>query len=431
MGRRSSKASARRAVATTHRAALKCLLHDRTGETARDLDQRRPSDLKTEETSMSSRPIVAIPAAYKRRYARMHPARQMVGLMLWLPASVVILFSLCYIGALHAPAPHDVPIGVVGTSTNDQQLASDLQASSKGALRVNTIRAANAAAVRSGKLAAAFVPGSPGHPAKVIVASANGYQLAEYAQQTLAPLAAAERTTVRVDDVAPLPAGHDNLGTVSFFITLVATLGGYLLGVFCGQQGAPLRRRDRWSVVAAMGALLSLLVTGISGPILGAFTGHFFEAWAVTYATVLVAGLVTDALGYYFGRFLIVPALVLFVFINVPSGGGTYPVTFVPGIFRWLNHIVLSSYDVPLMRHVLYGVGPHVARGIYGLAAYGATGVILALAGPYFVRWRQHRRAKFGLSPRGMMGDASLQLALGSTTSGPDNVTLTADDRSL
>ena len=380
---------------------------------------------------MSSRPIVAIPAAYKRRFARMHPARQMVGLMLWLPVSVVILFSLCYIGALHAPAPHDVPIGVVGASTHDQQLASDLQASSKGALRVSTLPAANAAAVRSGKLAAAFVPGSPGHPATVIIASANGYQLAQYAQQALAPLAATERTTVRVDDVAPLPAGHDNLGTVSFFITLVATLGGYLLGVFCGQQGAPLPRRDRWSVVAAMGALLSLLVTVISGPILGAFTGHFFEVWAITYATVLVAGLVTDALGYYFGRFLIVPALVLFVFINVPSGGGTYPVTFVPGIFRWFNHIVLSSYNVPFMRHVLYGAGPHVARGIYGLVAYGATGIILALAGPYFVMWRQHRRTKLGLSPRGMMGDASLQLALGPRTSGPDNVTRTADDRSI
>jgi hypothetical protein len=83
------------------------------------------------------------------------------------------------------------------------------------------------------------------------------------------------------------------------------------------------------------------------------------------------------------------------------------------------------------MRHVLYGAGPHVARGIYGLAAYGATGIILALAGPYFMRWRQHRRAQFGLSPRGMMGDASLQLALGPRMSGPDNVTRTADDRSI
>jgi hypothetical protein len=233
-----------------------------------------------------------------------------------------------------------------------------------------------------------------------------------------------------VDDVAPLPAGHDNLGTVSFFITLVATLGGYLLGVFCGQQGAPLPRRDRWSVVAAMGALLSLLVTVISGPILGAFTGHFYEVWAITYTTVLVAGLVTDALGYYFGRFVIVPALFLFVFINVPSGGGTYPVAFVPGIFRWLNQIVLSSYDVPLMRHVLYGAGPHVARGIYGLAAYGATGVTLALAGPYFMRWRQRRRAKCGLSPRGMMGDANQQLLLTASTSDPHQVAGSGDSRS-
>jgi hypothetical protein len=234
-----------------------------------------------------------------------------------------------------------------------------------------------------------------------------------------------------VDDVAPLPAGDDNLGTVSFFITLVATLGGYLLGVFCGQQGAPLPRRDRWSVVAATGILISLLVTVISGPILGAFTGHFFEIWAITYATLLGAGLVTDALGYYFGRFVVAPALVLFVFINVPSGGGTYPVTFVPGIFRWLNHIVLSSYDVPLMRHVLYGAGPHVTRGIYGLAAYGAAGVILALAGPHFRRWRQHRRAELGLSPGGMMADASLQLALGARTPEPSNVTGSADDRSI
>ncbi len=254
-----------------------------------------------------------------------------------------------------------------------------------------------------------FVPGAPGHPAQAIVASANGDQLSLFAQQALAPLAAAEKTTLHVTDLAPLPA-HDACGTVPFFVTLVGTIGGYLVGMFCGMLGAPLKRRVRWSIIVATTFVLSLALTVIAGPILGAVSGHFFQVWAITWAAGVAAGLLTDALGYYFSRFVVIPALFLFVFINVPASGGTYPVQFVPGVFQWLHHIVIGGYDVPFLRRTLYGVGPSVWSGIWALVVYAAIGIALSLAGPYYAAWRRRRRAKLGLSPAGMMGQASHQL---------------------
>jgi hypothetical protein len=182
--------------------------------------------------------------------------------------------------------------------------------------------------------------------------------------------------------------------------------------MFCGQLGGPLRRRDRWAIIASISVVLSLILSVIVGPILDAFSGHFVDVWAITCATLLIAALVTNGLAYFFGRFVIMPALFIFVFLNVPASGGAYPQTFVPGIFRWLNHVVIGGYNVPLMRRALYSVGPGIGRGIIGLAVYGLIGLALGIVGPSFVNWRRSRRAQLGLSAAGMMGDATHQLAL-------------------
>ena len=332
--------------------------------------------------------------------------------MLWLPTAFVILFSLCYIGGLHSPVPHDVPIGVVGTTPQSRELADGLQASSQGAMTGRAYRSVDTAAVRDGTVAALFIPGAPGKPAEAVIASAaSGKQLASFAEQALAPLAAAEKTTLHVRDVAPLPV-RDIAGTVPFFTSLVATIGGYLVGMFCGMLGGPLSRRVRWAVIIVSSVLLSLALTIVVGPVLSAVSGHFLQVWLVSWATMLATGLVTDALGYYFARFTVIPALFLFVFINVPACGGPYPVYFVPSLFRWLHHVVIGSYSIPLLQHSLYGAGSPVSDGIYGLAGYAAAGVALAWAGPYYAAWRRRRREKLGLSPAGMMGEASHQLMM-------------------
>jgi hypothetical protein len=364
---------------------------------------------------MTPRPVVQIPDRFKRRYATLHPAGQMVGLMLWVPTAFVILFSLCYIGALHAPAPHNVPIGIVGTSPAARQLAETLQTTSHGAVRTSVSSSVGTGAVRDGDVAALFVPGSSEQPAQVIVASANSLTLAQYAEQLFTQVAAGEHATIRVDDLAPLPA-RDAGGTVPFFITLVSTIAGYLTGMFCGLLGGPLRRRARWAIIAVTSVVLSLLLSVIVGPLLGAVSGHFIQLWAITCATVLAAGLVTNGLAHFFGRFVVMPALFIFVFLNVPASGGSYPPSFVPGIFRWLNHVVIGGYDVPLMRRTLYSVGPGIGRGIIGLAVYGLIGLGLGIVGPSFVNWRRSRREQLGLSPAGMMGDATHQLALRATS---------------
>ena len=108
---------------------------------------------------------------YRAQYEKLPPGAQMIGLQLWLPLVFVIAFCFCYIAAFHAPAPHQVPVAVVGTGAQTQSFAQRLQANSAGALsvRVEPSIGAARAAVRSGDLAAAYAPGTTS--ARLILAS--------------------------------------------------------------------------------------------------------------------------------------------------------------------------------------------------------------------------------------------------------------------
>jgi hypothetical protein len=349
---------------------------------------------------------------FKRGYERLHPSAQMIGLQLWLPLVFAVLFVACYIGAFHSPAPRGVPVGVVGPAAAAREFGAVLGKAIPGGFNVRPVDPGGEQAalneVRRGDLAALYAPQSKGR-AVLTYAAANGKQLQLTVTQTFQGLAAASGVILTTRDVAPLPAA-DIAGTVPLYVSLVGTIAGYMVGMFTGMMGGPLKRRTRWGILAGASLVLSLLVAVLAEFAVGALSGHFWALWATVLCTSVAVGLVVDGLGYYLNRFVTGAALVLFVFLNIPSSGGAIPVDLVPEPFHWLSHVVIGDGVIAILRDVFYGAGPGLPYGIWRLAAYAAAGLLLALAGPHYAAWRYRRRSQLGLPVGGMMGHAQYQL---------------------
>ncbi|RFA17195.1 hypothetical protein B7R21_00165 [Subtercola boreus] len=338
-------------------------------------------------------------SAYRRWYSTLHPSLQLIGLQLWLPLFFIVAFCLCYVAAFHAPHPHDVPVGIVGSA---QQFESDLDRTVPGVVSVESLATVDEAkaAVLSGRVAVAFDPAT----STIFKASAHQYQVSALLPVLITPALQAENITPTTLDLAPLPP-YDEYGTVSMYLMLAWCIGGYMVAMFIGLMGAPLRHRSRMAVIVVGGALISLITNVLAGPVVGAVDGHFGALFLIAWGWIVAVGLAVNGLSYFAGRFIAVPAMIIFVFLSMPSSGAAYPSWFMPEPFAWLNHVVVGSGITEMLKRELYGVGPGFARGFIMMAGYAVVGLVLMFVGKPYLEWRRVRRVISGRTT--MFADAN------------------------
>jgi hypothetical protein len=56
--------------------------------------------------------IRQVAGRWRRLYSSLPTSIQLIGLQLWLPVLLIVLFCVCYIGAFHAPEIRDAPVGL-------------------------------------------------------------------------------------------------------------------------------------------------------------------------------------------------------------------------------------------------------------------------------------------------------------------------------
>ena len=337
-------------------------------------------------TSDGAAPPKHEPGRYRRWYSTLHPSLQLIGLQLWLPLFFIVGFCLCYIAAFHAPHPHDVPVAVVGSSSTADELQASLDEARPGVIDVRAYGSADDAeqAVLAGHVAVAYDPADT----TIYTASAHQYQVAALIPTTITPVLAAEGVTPTVTDLAPLPA-NDEYGTVSMYLMLSWCIGGYMVAMFIGLMGAPLRHRTRMTVIGVGGGVISLVTNVLAGPVIGAVDGHLVPLFFIAWAWIIAIGLAVNGISYFVGRFVALPAMIVFVFLSMPSSGAAYPAWFMPQPFAWLNAVVVGSGITEMLKRVLYGVGPGYGRGVTMMLCYAALGIVLMLVGK---RWWESRR---------------------------------------
>lgn len=322
---------------------------------------------------------------YRRWYSKLPANLQLVGLQLWLPLFFVVMFCVCYVGAFHAPSFQGLSVGVIAS---DQTDAVKQQLGDKVDLTVYQTVDEAKQAVHIGEVTGVYHPGQTQDT--LYVASAVQMQAGMIASQVFEPLA--DRTShdlVHVD-VAPLPA-HDAFGMTAMYLMLAICIGGYMVGMFLGMMGAPLRHRTRFFTLLGSSVVLSFVIAILSSPLIGAISGHFWSIWGLSFAWMLTIGIVVNGISYYTGRFVAAVAMIIFVFLSVPASGAALPISLMPDIFQSINGLVVGSGITEMLKYIIYGVGSGLTGGFVQMAIYFMIGVVLSVMGKR--HWeRRHAR---------------------------------------
>jgi hypothetical protein len=309
-------------------------------------------------------------------------------------------FILSYVGAFHAPAPHEIPLGVVApTSQVSAQTVGKLN-SVNGSPISATVVADEATAerrLREGSLSGALVINPQGSQDKLLVATGGGASVATAVSAVITQVEATAQRTVATTDVVPLQSG-DGRGLTGFYLVIGWIVGGYLvaalLGVAAGSRPAnPRRAYLRLGAIVPYAVLSGLGGVLIVDQVLGALTGHFMALWWLGALVVASAATVTMAFQMLFGVIGIGITVLVFVILGNPSAGGAYQTSLLPPFWRGLSNVLPNGAGTDAVRRIVYLGSNGITGHLVVISIYVVAGAVVAAVGSHLVQRRRARAA--------------------------------------
>ncbi|MFB7308787.1 hypothetical protein [Streptomyces sp. NPDC056192] len=297
------------------------------------------------------------------------------------PLLMCIGMGLAYLGAFHAPEPHDLRVDVVGSGPRAQVLAQTLQDKGDGALSVRTV-ADRASAVNDLKTQQSYGAYLPGKHPELLVATASSDTSATVVEKVFTKVAAAQGHPLKVTDTAPTADG-DPTGQGIFFLLVAVSIGSYASVAVIGGVGAALALRIRAALVVGASLVVSAIGAAFAGPLFGLVDHGLGGVWAMAWlysAGILMVGV---GLHTFLKRWTTLGLMVLFVMLNFTSSGGIFRPELQPGFFGSLHAFWNGAGFVEGVRsHVYFGgyaLGGHVLVlmlwFVAGLAVMGVAGL--------------------------------------------------------
>ncbi|MEV6354716.1 hypothetical protein [Streptomyces hydrogenans] len=296
------------------------------------------------------------------------------------PLLMCLGMGLAYLGAFHAPEPHDLRVDIVGSGPTTQVLAQTLQDKAAGGLDVRTVpdRATAAAALTRQDSYGAYIPGD--HP-ELLVASASSDTSAMAVEKVFTRVAAGQDAPLKVTDLAPTASG-DPTGQGVFFLLVAVSIGAYASVAVIGAAGAALPMRVRALLAAGTSLAVSLIGTLFAGPVFHLVDHGLAGVWALSW--LYAAGILLIGIGLhtYLRRWTTLGVMVLFVMLNFTSSGGIYRPELQPGFFGSLHAFWNGAGLVEGIRGHVYFDGHGLGGNVLVLALWFLAGVLLVtLAG--------------------------------------------------
>jgi Protein of unknown function (DUF3533) len=281
------------------------------------------------------------------------------------------------VAANHAPKPHHVPVGIVGTPGTSAATAGPLALRAPGAFQFRTY--SSLATARTGVLdRAVYGAYRPGSPAVLLIASAASPTVAPLLQRTFAATATAQGRTLAVSDLAPLPSS-DSRGATAFSAVLSLIIAGVMGSAVIYLLGRHLPIRVRLAAMCILGIGAGLVTALLTNVIVGAFHGHFMAIWGVATLFVLSLALPIAAFQVLVGAGGSAIGAVAFLVIGNPASGGSSAPELLPGFWRDLSQLLPPGAATTAMRDVVYFHAHGATRALLVLAAYAILGISLAL----------------------------------------------------
>jgi hypothetical protein len=298
-------------------------------------------------------------------------------LLLALVGVLVVVFALVgsNVAANHAPKPHHVPLGIIGTPPEVRALAGQLERRAPGAYRIHAYSSIAAArtAILHRSVYGAFRPG----PAPLLlVASAASPSVATILRQTFAATARARGQPVVVRDLVPLPSS-DSRGGTAFSAVLSLIIAGIMGSAVIYLLGRHRPPPVRLAAMVALGIGAGFVAALLTNVIIGAFPRHFLAVWGVAALFVLALGIPIAAFQVLVGAAGTAIGAVMFLVIGNPASGGNSAPELLPGFWRGLSQLLPPGAATTAMRDVVYFDGHGMTAALLVLGIYALVGAIV------------------------------------------------------
>ncbi len=294
------------------------------------------------------------------------------------PAVVATLIGLAFVvvflDAFHAATPHELPVAVVGTGAQVEQVAAGLEDAGPGRFAVTAVADEDAArdAVLRREVFGALLPGDP---ARLLVAGANGQGVTMTLTEALGPVAAPPGAPLRVEDVRPLAPG-DTRGLGIFYGGFGVVLGGFLFGITSYSAAPLLPLRWRLLSMTLFAVVSGALVAGAADLVYGAIPAGYgvvtglvgLLAMSIASTAALVLRVVGSA-----GTFVTSFGLVI---LGNATSTGNLPEQYLPPWMAPLSHVLPPGVAVRALRGATYFADDGVARAVWVLALWAVVPLV-------------------------------------------------------
>jgi len=294
-------------------------------------------------------------------------------------ALVIVLILACalaasLIGSSVKSKPHDVPFGVVGSSSLVSAVGKQVS--------LKTIQYPSESAVRQAidqtKIYGALIPANKGDTLIVVPAASFGLQLTlgSAFRETAAKL----HTPLVVQQSHPLPPA-DPVGAVAELMLLPLLIGGYLASVLLTKATGIAMGPGRMATLVGYAFVGALLTDLIAGPLLGAYAGsHFWTLWPIFALITAAVALFAAALLRVLGVWGTLVVFVLFIILGGSSAGGA-GIPLLPSFWHSIGPYLPPQNAVVLIRNTLYFDGNGTTHAFVALGVFLLLGVAF---GAYF-----------------------------------------------
>jgi hypothetical protein len=277
--------------------------------------------------------------------------------------------------AIQSPAPHDIPVGIVGAP----QLAAQFEANAPGAFDITTYEseAAARAAIDSRDIDGALVV-APGGP-RLIIAGAAGDGATGVITGAFTNAFQAQGQALTVETVHPFAAG-DPHGLILFFVVLAVLVSTLIAQALVGLRRG-LRFITRMSLVAAFAFLAAAVGMGLATWIAGDYGPGFWTAMALVGLGSAAIGAVVAGSASLLGRPGIALAALIVVLLDLVCSGGPIGSQLLPDAYRWLAPGMPAGQLYSAMRSALYFDNAGLSEPVGVLSFWLLGGVVLMVLG--------------------------------------------------
>jgi nucleotide-binding universal stress UspA family protein len=295
-------------------------------------------------------------------------------------AAFVAIFVALTLSAFHKPAPHDLPVGIVGSAAVTRQVEHALDGAAPGAFSFRSYpsQASAMTGIAQREVDGALV--ASGANLRLLVTQAGGTGPEQALSGAFTAVAARSGRHLIVSDVVP-PRASDSEALSSWFLVLSVLIPS----VAAGSASALAFRRARraWAVTVpvAAAAVSGLVAAAIGDGIAG--LGNY-AAIAGIVALFSLAVVAPTAVLARIRPPLVALAVLVFIVAGIPASGGPANLaSFTPGFLRVLGHVLPLGIAAGSIRNVVYFGGHAIGAYLWTLAAWalaGVAGLILVTA---------------------------------------------------